>query len=77
MRLLTFISSLFAASTVVMAYEAPKELDIKTTFMPEGCTVKAQTGDSIQVHYTGTLHSNGNKFDSSHDRGSPLPLTRE
>ncbi|TEB28065.1 hypothetical protein FA13DRAFT_1735955 [Coprinellus micaceus] len=48
---------------------------IDTTFTPEDCSVKAQTGDSIQVHYKGTLHANGNKFDSSFDRGSPLPLT--
>jgi len=27
------------------------------------------------VHYTGTLFANGDKFDSSHDRGQPLPLT--
>ncbi|KAJ8580669.1 peptidyl-prolyl cis-trans isomerase, partial [Rhizopogon salebrosus TDB-379] len=38
------------------------------------CPAKAKTGDSIKVHYTGTLFSNGNKFDSSVDRGQPLPL---
>lgn len=26
---------------------------------------------------TGTLFANGNKFDSSLDRNSPLPLTRQ
>ncbi|KAK0195017.1 hypothetical protein F5146DRAFT_1023902 [Armillaria mellea] len=59
----------------VLAVEPPKELEIRTTYTPEECTVKATKGDSIRVHYTGTLHANGNKFDSSHDRGSPLPLT--
>ena len=29
----------------------PKELDIKTTYTPSACTVKAQKGDPIKVHY--------------------------
>jgi len=29
-------------------------------------------GESIRAHYTGRLASNGRKFDSSYDRGSPL-----
>ncbi|RXW18607.1 hypothetical protein EST38_g7245 [Candolleomyces aberdarensis] len=74
MRVLGFIAALIAA-TVVVANEPPTELDIKTTHLPDDCKLKAQTGDSIQVHYTGTLHANGKKFDSSHDRGQPLPLT--
>mmetsp|Transcript_19702 Transcript_19702/g.33123 ORF Transcript_19702/g.33123 Transcript_19702/m.33123 type:complete len:227 (-) Transcript_19702:215-895(-) len=31
-------------------------------------------GESIRAHYTGKLASNGKKFDSSYDRGSPLPF---
>ena len=75
-----------------MAQQVPNELDIKTTFTPSGCNVKAQKGDSIKVHYvrvcttrslnplnhsspsqTGTLFSNGNKFDSRYVLdGSPF-----
>ncbi|KAF9061318.1 hypothetical protein BDP27DRAFT_1333022 [Rhodocollybia butyracea] len=56
-------------------YVAPTELIIDTTHMPAVCTAKASAGDTVNVHYTGTLHATGVKFDSSHDRGKPLPLT--
>eukprot|EP00756_Hemistasia_phaeocysticola_P051341 Hpha_TRINITY_DN26513_c0_g1::TRINITY_DN26513_c0_g1_i1::g.112933::m.112933/K09568/FKBP1; FK506-binding protein 1 len=34
--------------------------------------VYPETGDRVVIHYTGVLASNGKKFDSSKDRGTPF-----
>ena len=60
---------------------ADKIGDKKTT--PSGLTIVtvasgdgiAKAGDTVWVHYTGTLQSNGTKFDSSLDRGEPISFT--
>ncbi len=39
-----------------------------------GTGVGAKNGDSLAVHYVGTL-ANGQKFDSSRDRGEPFTFT--
>lgn len=39
------------------------------------CTRKTHAGDSIHVHYRGTLQSNGEEFDTSYKSGRPFKFT--
>jgi FKBP-type peptidyl-prolyl cis-trans isomerase len=59
--------------------DAANDPSIKTTpsglqykDMTEGTGAVAQPGQSVTVHYTGWLKSDGTKFDSSVDRGEPF-----
>ncbi len=45
--------------------------ELKTEIIQEGSGQEAKNGDTVSVHYTGTLE-NGTKFDSSVDRGTPF-----
>jgi FKBP-type peptidyl-prolyl cis-trans isomerase FkpA len=47
----------------------PAKLEVKDDVVGNG--VEARAGDTVRVHYTGTLMS-GTKFDSSRDRGTPF-----
>jgi FKBP-type peptidyl-prolyl cis-trans isomerase len=50
----------------------PKTLEIVDDVVGTGD--EAKSGDTVKVHYTGTL-MNGKKFDSSRDKGDPFSFT--
>ena len=61
------------------AQDKDKEKKVVTTasglqyeILKEGAGAAAKAGDTVEVHYTGTLKSNGKKFDSSVDRNEPF-----
>merc|ERR1719183_1496771 len=42
---------------------------------PEGAAGPPPNGCVVTAHYTGTLESDGSKFESSRDRGKPFEFT--
>jgi len=69
---LTVLLFLLAPSTQAAdAKTPPTKLTIGITKKVE-CSRPAKKGDTLRVHYTGTLFSDGTKFDSSLDRLEPF-----
>jgi FK506-binding protein 2 len=54
-----------------VAQALDKPLNIEVTQEAE-CGRKTQAGDTIDVHYRGTLAKDGSEFDASYNRGTPL-----
>lgn len=68
--LLLSLLALLSAAPVALA------ADVTTEYTEtKECTRKSQRGDTISVHYRGTLASDGSQFDASYDRGQPLDFT--
>lgn len=70
------ISTLALLATVTSYVAATAESGVKIEVTtPVECQRKTQRGDKIEVHYRGTLASDGTQFDASYDRGQPLSFT--
>mmetsp|Transcript_54888 Transcript_54888/g.176015 ORF Transcript_54888/g.176015 Transcript_54888/m.176015 type:complete len:157 (+) Transcript_54888:174-644(+) len=48
-----------------------KDLDVVVHKQPSSCTVKAQRGDLLHVHYSGYLKSSGKMFETSREQSEP------
>ena len=58
----------------ILANQNENKEMVKIEITTEGTGEVSKAGDVLTVHYVGTLE-NGNKFDSSIDRGSPFSFT--
>lgn len=66
--------SLFVVLLTTTTSASDEKVTTEYTLTKE-CTRKTQRGDTISVHYRGTLASDGTQFDASYDRGTPLDFT--
>jgi FKBP-type peptidyl-prolyl cis-trans isomerase len=65
------IPSLYDRFTAEPASETPPVTQLVIEDVVEGTGAEAKSGDTVVVHYTGTL-LDGTKFDSSRDSGNPF-----
>ncbi|KAI8880769.1 FK506-binding protein 2B [Backusella circina FSU 941] len=74
MRLSNILLIVGSAASVFALKEPPKTLQIgvKKRIPDAECTRRSSAGDTLSMHYTGTLFDTGAKFDSSLDRNQPL-----
>ncbi|KAL4925259.1 peptidylprolyl isomerase family protein FPR2 [Aspergillus undulatus] len=68
MRIPTFATLLTLAVT---GFTAAADLGVETTHAVE-CKRKTIKGDTVKMHYRGTLAADGSQFDASYDRKTPF-----
>ncbi|CAO3600311.1 unnamed protein product [Absidia cylindrospora] len=78
MRVIPILLASFAALVSASTPKKPitsLQIGIKHRVPEELCTKRSHDGDTLSMHYTGTLYDTGAKFDSSLDRNEPLQFT--
>ncbi|KAL5359281.1 hypothetical protein BJX96DRAFT_148104 [Aspergillus floccosus] len=66
---LSILPSLVTLALATLTHAA--DLGIETTHRVD-CQRKTVKGDTVHMHYRGTLAADGSEFDSSYNRGTPL-----
>eukprot|EP01123_Difflugia_compressa_P013913 TRINITY_DN675_c0_g1_i3.p1 TRINITY_DN675_c0_g1~~TRINITY_DN675_c0_g1_i3.p1 ORF type:complete len:195 (+),score=38.50 TRINITY_DN675_c0_g1_i3:79-663(+) len=54
--------------------KAEPTITIEEITKPDDCPQQAQDGDTVYIHYTGSLASSGKVFDTSKERGEPMAV---
>lgn len=71
----TLLPLLLATTSTLLHFTSAAE-EVTTEYITTvACTRKSQRGDTINVHYRGTLAADGKEFDTSYKRGQPLTFT--
>jgi FK506-binding protein 2 len=73
--LLTLLPLALAGLTEMERLPKLDGLEVQETVAKEDAKRRTQRGDTIDVHYRGTLQKDGSEFDSSYNRGQPLSFT--
>ncbi|KAK7940112.1 hypothetical protein WMY93_003438 [Mugilogobius chulae] len=71
LSLLSFLLHLFRASCDTDS-ESFVDVKVDRYFMPTRCPREVQSEDFVRYHFNGTLHADGKRFDSSHDRSTAI-----